>query len=479
MAYTNVFFRQTRVFWCWLCLPLLATGCMVGPDFQRPQAQVPAAWAAPTAAPAEQELAQWWTVFNDPLLTTLIERAMRANLDLGKACTQIRQARAARGVAAGGLGPTVDATGSYRRSRSPVPPDGVVSDLYQAGFDAGWELDLFGGTRRSLEAADADLEAAIEARRDVMVTLTAEVASNYINLRALQQRLAIAQQNLATREHSVALTRQRQQGGLISGLDRVSAEAQVATATAQIPPLEAAARQTIYSLSLLLGSEPASLLAELTPTAPIPAASPSLAAGLPSDLLRRRPDIRQAEARIHASTARIGVAIADLFPRFTLTGAVGTQSSDFGKTFNWANRVWSFGPSVSWRLFDTGRSQAAIELRHAMQEEDLISYQQTVLAALGETENALIAAAKEEEHRQSLDQAVVANRQAVEMATALYSSGQTDFLAVLDAQRSLHAAEDALAQSNRAKATDLVALFKALGGGWGEAGPGRDDLAGN
>ncbi len=468
--------QQKKVFLCWLCLPLLAVGCMVGPDFQRPPVRVPAEWAgangekAKPLAQTEQELAQWWTLFNDPLLTTLVERAMRANLELGKAEARIRQARAARGVAAGGLGPNVDGSGSYRRSRSPVAPDGVVSDLYQFGFDAGWELDFFGGARRSLEAADADLEAAVEGRRDVLVTLTAEVASNYINLRALQQRLALAQQNLTTQEHSGALTRQRQQGGLVGGLERVAAEGQVATAASQIAPLEAAVRQTSYSLSLLMGQEPTALLAELTPVAGMPALPPpGPPAGLPSDLLRRRPDIRQAEARIHGSTARIGVATADLFPRFTLVGSVGTQSSDFGKTFNWDNRVWSFGPSVSWRLFDTGRSQAAIALQQALREEDLLSYQQTVLIALQEAENAMIAAVKEEEHGQALGRAVVANRLALALATTVYSAGQTDFLAVLDAQRSLYAAEDALVQSNRAQATDMVALFKALGGGWSEA----------
>jgi len=456
-------------------------GCLVGPDFKPPQMTVPGGWVeAPPPAPAELpavELSRWWTVFDDPTLVALEERAIRSNLDLLQAEARIRQARAARGIAASGLGPAVDAGGSFQRSRSPGRTDnwrqgetrGVVSNTYDAGFDAGWELDVFGGIRRGIEAADADLQAAEEDRRDVLVTLTAEVARNYIELRSFQQRIEIARQNLATQQHSARLTRQRFEGGFVSGLDVANAEAQVATTASIIPQLEAAARQSIYALGILLGEEPAALMADLSPTSAIPAAPPSAPVGLPSDLLRRRPDIRRAEADIHAATARIGVATAELFPKFTITGAAGARSGDFSSWLTWPQRFWSFGPSVSWRVFDTGRTRSAIEQQEALQEQTLIAYRQTVLTALQEVENALIAAAKEQERHRSLADAVAANRRAVSLSKTLYTQGQTDFLNVLDAQRSLFLTEETYVLSTSAMSTDLVALYKAIGGGWSGA----------
>lgn len=453
---------------------VLLSGCMVGPDFQRPQVSVPNGWSGPAAAlppretaPDDQELAGWWRLFQDPTLTELVEKAVQSNLDLRLAAARIRQARAARGVAAGGMGPTLEASGDYQRSRSAA---GTISDQYQAGFDAGWEIDLFGGQRRSLEAADADLQAAVETHRDVLVTLTAEVARNYINLRALQQQIAITRQNLTAQEHSALLTRQRFEGGFVGGLDVANATAQSATTAAQIPLLESAAHQAIHSLGVLLGAPPAALRAELSLAGIIPAAGPEVPAGVPSDLLRRRPDIRRAEARIHAATARIGVAAAELFPKFTIAGSAGFQSSDFSSWFDWANRFWSFGPNLRWRLFETGRIRAGVELQKALQEQEIIAYQQTVLTALQEVENALIASAKEQAHREALAAAVAANRKAVALSETLYTEGQTDFLNVLQAQRALYTTEDALVQSTRTVSTNLVALYKALGGGWPEGG---------
>jgi multidrug efflux system outer membrane protein len=466
----------------WLSFAILS-GCMIGPNFKRPQTTLPADWAGPTAesrllTPAEEELASWWTLFDDPTLVSLIEKAVQSNLDLKQAEARIRQARAARGIVAAGIGPTVDATGAYQRSRasggSNGKSGGVITDQYQAGFDAGWELDIFGGVRRAIEAADADLQAALETRRDVLVTLTAEVARNYIDLRAFQERIAIGRQNLETQKHSAALTRLRFQAGFVGALDVANADAQVATTTSQIPLLEASARQTIYSLSVLLGRDPAALIGELSPVAAIPLASPSIPLGVPSDLLRRRPDIRRAEAEIHAATARIGVATADLFPRFTISGSLGVRASDFSSWFDWASRIWSFGPSASWNLFEMGRTRSNIEQQRALQDQSLITYQQTALTALQEVENALIASAKEEEHRRALHEAVGANRKAVDLATTLYTQGHTDFLNVLDTQRSLYATEDALVQSTGSVSTNLVALFKALGGGWSEGQEQKD-----
>jgi multidrug efflux system outer membrane protein len=462
------------------CLIMVA-GCAVGPDFKAPEMPVPAGWAGPpplpAVTPAEQDLTRWWTVFDDNMLASLIQQAVESNLDLKFAEARIRQARAVRGIAQSFLGPTVDATGSYQRSEASVSPTGgtgrnsdntvsVTTNQYFAGFDAAWELDIFGGVRRSIEAADADLQASVEARRDVLVTLTAEVARNYIDLRAFQQRISIARQNLEAQKHSAKLTRQRFEAGLASGLDVANAEAQVATTAAVIPLFEASARQTIYSLGVLLGRPPAALVQELAPALAIPTVPPSAPMGVPSDLLRRRPDIRQAEAGVHAATARIGVAEADLYPRFTITGSIGVKASDFGSWLDWSSRLWSIGPGVTWRVFDMGRIRSDIAQQEALQDQSLIAYQKTVLTALQEVEGALISLDKEQEHRNALVDAVAFNQKAVDLSIKLYTEGQTDFLNVLQAQRALFLTQDALAQSTQTISTNLVALYKALGGGW-------------
>ena len=456
-----------------LCLGSV-TGCLVGPDYQPPQMQVPAAWSGPTSAqptPAEvQDLVHWWTTFNDPALTSLEDQAAASNLDLQLAAARIRQARAARGIAVAGLGPTVNASGDGVRSRTAVTTgnriQGNISNLYQTGLDSSWELDIFGGTRRNIEAADADLQAAVEDRRDVLVTLTAEVALNYIDLRSFQQRIKIARQNLKAQEHTAELTHQRFEAGFVGRLDVANADAQVATTASVIPLLESSAQQAIYSLGILLGREPSALLEELAPAAAIPAAPPEVPAGLPAGMLRRRPDIRRAEAEIHSATARIGVATADLFPRFALSGAVGYRSNQFSSWVDWINRFWSVGPSASWQVFASGAIRSNIKFQEALQEQSVLAYQQTVLTALQDVENALIASAKEADHLKALAEAVAANRQAVELSTQLYTQGQIDFLNVLDAQRSLFVSEDALVQSTGNVSTNLVALYKALGGGW-------------
>jgi multidrug efflux system outer membrane protein len=452
------------------CLVLIA-GCKVGPNFRPPQTPVPAEWVGPlppSPAAPEQNLARWWTVFDDPTLTSLEERAVESNLDLKVAEARIRQARATRGIAVSGIGPTVDATGAFGRSQAPggAGRAGATGDQYVARFDASWELDIFGGVRRTIEAADADLQAAVESRRDVLVTLMAEVAVNYMDIRSFQRQIAIAEENLKAQQRSADLTRQRQAGGFVSGLDVANAEAQVATTASQIPVLEQAVQQAIYSLSVLLGRAPGALLDELAPPVAIPAGPPEVPVGVPAELLRRRPDIRQAEARIHAATARIGVATADLFPRISLSANAGTQGNKFGSLTDWTNGFWSLGPTASWTLFTTGRIRSNIELQRALEEESVLVYRQTVLRALQEVENALIASAKEQEHRQALMDAVAADRRAVQLATTLYTQGETDFLNVLNAQRSQYLVEDALVQSTRTVSTNLVALYKALGGGW-------------
>jgi outer membrane protein, multidrug efflux system len=475
-------------------LALCATaglGCAVGPKFRAPEAETPPAWDGQTAVtkalPSKTttepvKLAAWWQAFNDPTLSSLVQRAVRANLDLRQAESRIRQARAARRVAGAPLWPQVDSSALYQRSKGSSEVGGGsgiatvrgVQELFQVGLDASWELDIFGGTRRSIEAATADLQAAVEDRRDVLVTLAGEVGTNYLNLRGFQQQITIARKNLAAQKKTADITHRRFEAGFVSRLDVANADAQVATTEAQIPLLEASARSAIYSLGVLLGQPPAALAQELSKKSPIPPNPPEVPVGLPSELVRRRPDIRRAEAQVHAATARIGVATADLFPRFFLTGSFGFSSSDLSRLGNLAtSKFWSFSPGVSWPIFAGGRIRANIEVQNALQEQALLTYQKTVLTALQDVETALVAYAKEQEHHKSLAAAVASNRQAVDLAMQRYVAGKTDFLSVLDAQRSLFATEDALTQSTRTLGTNLIALYKALGGGWEKKGLGK------
>jgi NodT family efflux transporter outer membrane factor (OMF) lipoprotein len=453
------------------CIYVMA-GCAVGPDYHRQDVNVPLTWVGKTEPIKESsdysELVHWWTGFNDPNLTSLVERAINTNLDLLRAQAQIRQARAARGIAAGGLWPMAAASGSYTRGRIPIlgNPDAPTRNLFQTGLDAAWELDVFGGVRRSVEAAEADVQFAVEDYRDILVTLVSEVSLNYIELRGFQQEIVIARNNLEAQQKTADLTHKKFQGGLVGTLDVANADAQVATTASQIPLLEAATQQTIYNLSVLLGLEPTALLKELSPTNSISLTPPQVPVGIPSQLLRRRPDIRRAEAAIHGTTARIGVATAELYPKFSLTGSINFQGDQLHGLINSKNRFWTVGPAVDWQIFSAGRVSSNIELQKALQQESMLVYQKTVITALADVENALVAYAKEYERHKTLTDAVAHNRKAVDSATQLYKQGLTDFLNVLIAQRSLFASEDALVQSTRNLSIDLVALYKALGGGW-------------
>lgn len=476
-----------------LCL-LAATGCMVGPDYKRPETKVPDNWngqevvtpvtsSKTTSNPAE--LVAWWSNFKDPTLSSLVEMAVRSNLDLRQAESRIRQARAALGVAGGPLYPRVDANVQYQRSsRSSsqgvsggggVGPSGLAttaafSELFQVGLDASWEIDIFGGIRRNIEAAGADLKASVEDRRDVLVTLVGDVGNNYLSLRGFQQQLAVARKNLEAQKKTASIIRRRFEAGFVGKLDVANADAQVATTASQIPVLESSARAAIYSLGVLLGREPAALEKDLIKEGPIPPHPPEVPVGLPSDLIQRRPDIRRSEAQVHAATARIGVATADLFPKFNLTGSFGFSSSDLTKLGNLSNsKFWSFGPSVTWPIFAGGRLWWNVKVQDALAEQALLTYQKTVLTALKDVETALVAYAKEQQRRQALDEAVANNRQAVDLAMKLYIAGKTDFLNVTTAQRNLFVNEDLLVQSIRTVDTNLIALYKALGGGWEQA----------
>jgi multidrug efflux system outer membrane protein len=459
---------------------LLAASCVVGPNYHTPKVQVPGKWEAlsadskgnPSVATADViPIADWWKSFHDERLNSLITQAVQSNLTLQQARARVLQAREAKAIAGAGMSPTVDLAGNITTSRSGSGSSvgssgGSVTNLFQSALDATWELDFFGGIRRGIEAANSDYQAAIEDSRDVMITLTAEVARDYIDLRGSQQELAIARENLADQKQTADLTRKRFQVGFASGLDVADAEAQVSTTEAQIPVLEAAIQQDIYALGVLLGREPGALIADLSPEGTLPNTPPVVPVGLPSELLERRPDIRRSEAQLHSATAQIGVATADLFPKFSLTGSVGGQAITAGSLGSFATHFWSIGPSLSLPVFNAGKVRANIRLQNAIQQQALLAYKQTILTALQDVESALIGYTKDQKHRTSLSSAVKSNQTAVKLSRLLYTAGETDFLNLLTAQRNLYASEDALVQSDHAVDSDLIALYKALGGGW-------------
>jgi len=460
-------------------LVLTVCGCMVGPNYIPPQTPSPPEWSGidktlvkepPVASVSGPDLTQWWRQLNDPILTTLVEEAVKSNLDLKNAVARLRQARAARGIASGALWPSINSSGGYQWGQKA----GVSGEqnLFQAGLDSVWELDFFGGKRRAIESADASIEAAIEAMRAVQVSLVAEVALNYIQLRSYQQEILIAQSNLKAQQRTAEITHKRYDVGFASALDVANADSIVAVTDAQIPVYEIAERQSIYALSVLLALPPADLLKKLAPRGNLPGVPTEVPSGLPSDLLRRRPDIRESEAQLHAATAQIGAAIADYFPAFSLTGAVNWNSNLLQNWWSGSSRSFGIGPSVNWQIFQGGAIESNVHVQESLRDQAFIAYQKTVLAAFQDVENALIAFNKEQQHRKALDSAVVANRKAVDLSLQLYSEGQTDFLNVATAQRSLYVTEDALVQSCRNVATDFIALYKALGGG-GEPLPSR------
>jgi len=457
-------------------LTLIAACSPVGPDYREPKPVMPAQWsevsAATTRGPATT-LHQWWTLFKDPSLNALISRAIAASPDLKIAATRIREARAQRQLAVAGGLPSLDVAGSFTNSRRSdhVSSGGQTQDLFQAHFDAGWEVDVFGGIRRQVEVAEANLEATVADQRDAYVTLTAEVARSYLELRASQQRLAIARENSRSQEQTVALVRNKLEIGLGSELEVAQAETLLAQTNAQIPGLESSAAQAMHQLAVLLGQQPHTLKTELADPGPTPLVPPQLPAILPSELLRQRPDIRSAERQLAAATAFVGVATAELFPRFSLTALIGMQSLSLDDLITTGSRFWTAGPAVQWPLFDGGSARAAIEISEARRERAMLLYEKSVLMALAEVENALITLDRERATQQSFKEAVDASQRAVFIAQGQYKAGITTFLNVLQSENALYQTQDKLAQSDQRLALAMIALYKALGGGWQDASP--------
>ena len=457
-----------------MALALLLCGCApVGPDYQQPTLESPTHWAG-SAATGQQtpDLVQtaWWRAFNDPLLDRMIDQAMDANLGLEQARARVTQARA-EVVQAGAAGlPQVNTAGAVTRSRRSgnvaAAGSGQTGTLYQAGFDAGWEIDVFGGVRRSVESAQARLEVSIEDLHGATLTLLGDVARNYIELRARQAQLQITRNNLATQQDTVALTQERYRLGLTSYLDVTQAEAQQTATQANIPPLETAIKASMHRLAILLAKPPAALDAELAASRPLPAVEGLLVPGLPAELLARRPDLRAAERQLAAASADIGVATAQLYPSFDLTLGLGLQSTSSSTFLERASRYWSIVPGVALPLYDGGRRRAAIEGRQAVYDETLARFRAAYNSALEDVENGLAAYYAERDRNRILAESVRVSGGALALALDRYRRGLTTFLDVLAAQRALYLAQSNLTESNGRQLTDLVALYKALGGGW-------------
>ncbi len=481
------------------------SACTVGPNFTPPTAETPAGWVTqpPKGGKVDSQVTTespdaiaWWDAFDDTELTSLIKRAHDSNPDLQQAALRIDEARAQlKSVDARNL-PTASEDSSYARTR--LSPNGALDvlgggggvtaqqaaaagfpasavpssfsnvppfDLFQTGFDASWEIDLFGHIRRQVESSQAEALGIEEERHDVMISVYAEIARDYITLRGVQRLIAITHDNLRAQQDAYNLTHAQAQGGETSNLDVESASAEVATTAAQLPALQDQESRPINGISQLLLLDPGALEQELAPVKPQPANPKFVPIGLPSDLAKRRPDIRRAEAQLHAATANIGVATAELYPKLTLSGSIGLQAIKFGKLSDWSSKFYNFGPSLSIPVFN-GVTYANIEVQEVRQKEAALNYKTTVLGALHDVENSVSSYGAEQIRQHSLQKAAEANDHSLSLAQQRYKAGLSSFLDVLDAERRLYASQTEVARSSVTISTNLIAIYKALGGGW-------------
>jgi NodT family efflux transporter outer membrane factor (OMF) lipoprotein len=456
---------------------LVFGGCTVGPDYVQPETQVPDAWHTAATSGLDDGTASiqtWWTVFDDEILNDLVLRSASGNLSLREALWKVEEARALRGVVAGNQKPQIDASADAVRDQPSdngalggLVPGGVdAANLFSLGVGAFWEIDVFGRIRRQVESADATTQASIESYRDVLVSLYAETALAYITVRTAQERLQIAHANVDAQEDTLQLTRDRFAAGLVSALDVAQAESNLANTYSLIPSLESDLNQGLNRLAVLLGEHPGSLHDEIGPTAPLPAEPEGVATGLPADLLRQRPDVRQAERRLAAQTAQIGVATADLYPSFGLSGFLGLEATSGGDLIDGDSVTWNVGLPIRWSIFSGGRIRSQIRAEEARTNQLLANYERTVLLALEESENAMVAYEKEVQRRARLEESVEATQRSLNLVLTQYTAGLTDFQNVLDTQRTLLLREDELAVAEGVVVGNLVKLYRALGGGW-------------
>jgi NodT family efflux transporter outer membrane factor (OMF) lipoprotein len=491
------------------------TGCMVGPNFKPPQSATPDVFnrtqtAQATSKPVEADFGpQWWTLFNDPTLDSLEQQLADANLDVAAASARLRQSRAEQRIAGAEEYPTLDGAASYNRERAspngilgllgvsptgtplesasgsaplgaaalPPPPSGSPAyNLYQFGFDASWEVDIWGRARRGVEAATALSDASYEDRNAVLLSARAELARDYIQLRDTQILLQIARQNLQIARDATTLTENRVHEGVTTNLDVDNASALAESIEALIPTLESRCDTTINAIGLLLAKEPGELQPLLAEPRDVPALPEQVPIGVPSELVQRRPDIRKAEAQLHAATATIGMAKADFYPRISLNGSAGFQSLQLSNLANWESGQYVVGPSITLPIFEGGRLKGTLHLREAQQQEAAILYQRTVLDAWREVDDALVIYDAEQRRRDRLKKVVSLNQNALSIARQRYKEGAVDFLNVLNVQKQLLDSQSDLEQSQANAAANLITLCKVLGGGWESTYARQDGL---
>ncbi|TPN88514.1 efflux transporter outer membrane subunit [Mesorhizobium sp. CU2] len=450
----------------------LLSGCVVGPDYQKPLLAMPASWsglkAGKPAKPAQ--LSKWWQRLRDPELNALVEEAVAGNLDVATARAKIREARASYRQSVGTFFPSADGSGSATRNRVSATSAGTVAsetyDQYQAGLDASWEIDLFGANRRGVEAARYGLDASEEELRSTLLTLVGDVTSNYIQARGYQARIALARRSAASQRETAQLTRTMAQAGTSTAADVAKAEGQASSTEASVPSLEAAYAETVHRLSVLTGRPPASLNERLKRVAPIPAPRLPIPTGVPADILLTRPDVRMAERQYAQYTAKIGQAEAARYPSVSLTGDISTTALKLGDLGKNSTIGWSFGPTLSVPLFNAGQLEAAVDVARAQRDQYFIAYKAAVLTALEDVENASVSLSQERIRTGKLASSAKSYGDAARLERTLYKAGESSLLDVLDAERSAYSAEDSLLQSRVSVATDYIALNKALGGGW-------------
>lgn len=443
-------------------------GCVVvGPDFEKPTVSLPMKWGNGAAVKPSKppELSQWWQRLGDPVLDELIDEAVAGNLDVATAKARIREARASYRQAVGGLLPSANGSGAGTRSKS----GGDISSQFQAGLDASWELDLFGGNKRAVEAARYGMDAAEEDLRATLLTMIGDVASNYVTARGYQARITLARRTAASQRETAAITRNKFEAGGATAADAATADGQASSTEAGIPSLEAAYAETVHRLSVLTGRAPGALVERMKKPKPVPAPRLPIPTGIPADVLTARPDVRLAEAQYASATAKIGQAEAARYPSASLTGNIATSGAKLGDLGKSSSISWVFGPTLTVPIFNGGQLKAAVEAAEAQRDQSFLAYQAAVLTALEDVENAIVALSQERIRSGKLASAARSYGEANTVARALFQAGSSSFLDVLTAERSLYSASDALIESRVSIATDYIALNKALGGGWSGA----------
>lgn len=461
-------------------LALGLAACAVGPEYATPSFPLPDSWSNSRARPASEQtapnppqLGEWWKTLRDPHLNRIMDVAVAGNLDVATAKARVREARASYRKQMGTLFPIADGSGSITRgdNGSVIGQDGALDaggryTQYRAGFDASWELDIFGMNRRGVEAARYGMQAADDDLQAALLTLVGDVAANYVEARGYQARIALARRTAATQRETAALTRTRYEAGAVSAVDAANAAGQAASTEATIPDLQAAYAQSVHRLSVLTGQPPTALAELMDKGGRIPQPGSAIRKGVPADVLRSRPDVRAAERELGRSTALIGQAEAARYPSVSLTGNVNTMGTKLGDLARGASISWSYGPSLTVPVFHGGQLKAEVEVREAQRDQSFLTYHATILTALEDVENAIVSLSHTRRKAERLSASTGSYRQAAQLSRSLYQNGSTSFLEVLDAERSLYSSEDALLQSRVAIATYYIALNKALGGGW-------------